>query len=246
MKRLFLILGIMLLLFSSISFAITYDTGKIGLEEEFDKNIAFEDLIEPVMNPDGKQAKDIFNRPLFRYNPYINEILKATKVTIDKDNNKLITGYPNGTFKPNDNVTKAEFLKMAIGISVNRNFDFDAIPSSHIKHWAAPYVAVAEMQNVIDKGLYYEGNLNEPITRLEMIVILSKIQINMKGTPQYRDGELPEYEDISTLSEEEKGYLLHAARYELIEGMLDSNTKEIRPFDNITRGEAARAIIRVY
>ncbi len=229
----------------SCSYAYYYDTKTKYAKEEFHEMI-FSDLYYPSLDYSGRQERDSERRELFFYNKYINEITKATQITIDINNTKLISGYPDGTFRPDDKITKAEFLKMAIGLSVNRNFDFSAIPSNGIRHWAAQYVAVAEMQNVVDVGDYSDDNLNEAITRLEMIEILSRIQINMKGISQYRDAGDLNYSDMSILTDEEKGYLLHAARYELIEGMLDSGVTEIRPYDPITRGEAARAIIRVY
>ena len=161
----------------------------------------------------------------------------------------LIEGYEDGTFKPDASITKGEFIKLAIVLSTNRNFDFSAIPTK-LKHWSAPYVAVAEMQGVVEKGEYNDKNLNEPITRIEMICILSKIQIRMKGISQYRDAALPNYPDIDTLTEEEKELLLHACEYELLAGMFETDENKnylpIRPNDNLTRGDAAIAIMRVY
>ena len=242
MKKSILFLVIVILIIGSLSYARYYDVN----EHIFgDDDLPFSDLLEPVLDDRGRQLLDGSPRqPVFVYNRFINEILKASKITIDKDGNKLIVGYNDGTFRPNDPVTKGEFIKMAIGLSVNRNFDFSAFKNSGINHWSGPYVAVAQMQNVVEEGDYSDLNLNEPMTRLEMILILSKIQINMKGVSKYVEGTLPNYSDISTLTDEEKGYLLHAARYELIEDMLSSD--EIKPYNNITRAEAARAIIRVY
>lgn len=246
MKKLIITILILFVLSMPFVIAKVYD---VNAEVPLDTSLPFDDLMEPIMEENGRRQKTNDQRvPLYKYNPFLNEILKAMKITIDKDGTKLIAGYPDepNKFKPDANITKAEFIKMAIGLSVDRNFDFSIISSGHINHWAAPYVAVAEMQNVVNKGDYNAENLNEPITRLEMITILSKIQINMKGIPQYREGVLPNYTDIDNLSEEEKGYLLHAAKYELIEGMLNSDFKEIKPFSYLTRAEAARAIVRVY
>jgi len=243
MKKIIFVLLIVCMFAFSFANAKIYDT---RTPVRVDNNLPFSDLQDPAMEKDGTTRKqDPQTREnLFYYNPCINEIIKATKITVDKDNNKLIQGYADGTFRPKDNVTKAEFIKMAICLATNRNFDFSIIPHSHIKHWAGQYVAVAEMQGVVEKGEYNDYNLNDEITRLEMIMILSKIQINMKGIDQYREGNLPEYEDISALTDEQKGYLLHAVRYELLPNMYSS--KEVKPYSYLTREEAARAIIRVY
>lgn len=242
MKKILLILFVIICI-GSCAFAKYYDTNKQVFEG--DEELPFTDLLVKLYDYRGMPLTDrTTGKQFWGYNKYINEIIKASKITIDKDNNKLIVGFEDGTFRPDDPVTKGQFLKMAIGLSVNRNFDFSMFRTSKINHWAEPYVVVAEMQNVVNPGEYNDENLNDPITRLEMMVILSKIQINMKGVSKYTDDQLPDYEDIASLTEEEKGYVLHAAKYELIENMLKS--KKLEPFSNITRAEAARAIIRVY
>lgn len=239
MRRFISLLMILIILSYSCCFAALKD---ITSEHLKDETLVYPDLEYIVLDSKGKPKQDKETKQyLYKYHISTNEVLKATAIG-------LIEGYDDGTFRPNASITKAEFIKLAVVLSTNRNFDFSAIPTT-VKHWAAPYVAVAEMQKVVNVGEYNDYNLNEPITRLEMICILSKIQINMKGVSQYRDAELPNYTDIETLTEEEKGLLLHAARYELISGMFDANedgTYTIRPYDNLTRGDAAIAIMRVY
>ena len=167
------------------------------------------------------------------------DIVKSTKIG-------LIEGYreEDGTyvFKPDQSITRAEFIKMAMVLSTNRTFDFDTIPAD-INHWAGKYIKVAEMQRVLKKDQYTIAELDEPITRIEMISLLSKIQINMKGIEQNRQGVL-QYTDIDKLTEEEKSLLLHAAKYELIKDMLTTTT--FKPNQNLTRAEATVAIMRIY
>ncbi len=256
-KIIFLIVALIVLSCSTI-YAKLYNPSE---GHAFDENLPFIDLQEKVLDRGGSQKRNKEGVLLFSYHKYINEILKANTITIDVKGNKLIEGYANvkegtskydGTysFKPNDPVSKGEFIKMAICLSNNRSFDYSifTIPDSLKSHWAAPYVVVAEMQDVIEQGDINEYNIDEPTTRLDMIKILSRIQINMKGIPQYRDGVLPNYSDIGMLTEKDKAYLLHATKYDLIEGMTKSenNVLEIKPDLNITRGEAVRALLRVY
>lgn len=239
MKKIISLLMILIILSYSCCSAVLID---VNTEVFKDDSLPFSDLQYPALDYRGRPKYDReTNKQFFKYHRAINEIIKATSIG-------LINGYEDGTFRPEATITKAEFIKLAIVLATNRNFDFDAIPTT-IDHWAASYVAVAEMQKVVDVGQYNVYNLNEPITRLEMICILSKIQINMKGVSQYRDAELPNYTDIETLTQEEKDLLLHAARYELIAGMFDKNEDgnyTIRPCDELTRGDAAIAIMRIY
>lgn len=200
----------------------------------------FPDLILQVFDERGRPVKDKETKEFVYENHWATkDIMKSTKIG-------LIVGYEqeDGTFvfKPEQSISKAEFIKMAMILSTNRTFDFDTIPTT-LTHWAGKYVKVAEMQNVIEKDKYNDSNLDEPITRIEMICILSKIQINMKGIQQNRDGKL-QYTDIDKLTEEEKALLLHAAKYTLITDMLETTT--FKPNQNLTRAEATVAIMKIY
>lgn len=239
MKRYISLCVMLIVVFCSTTFAVLLDVNKECFKDE---TLGYPDLQYLAKDSRGNQMYDWQTRePLYRYHKSVNEVLKATAIG-------LIEGYEDGTFRPDNSISKGEFIKLAIVLSTNRNFDFSAIPTK-LNHWSAPYVAVAEMQKVVEVGQYNDMNLNEPITRIEMICILSKIQINMKGISQYRDAELPAYIDIDTLTEEEEELLLHAARYELMSDMFERNEEgnyAIRPYDNLTRGEAAIAVMRIY
>lgn len=239
MRKYISILMMIITLFCSSAFAVFININEETLKNE---SLIFPDLQIVATDERGRIKYDReTGKELYKYHKATNEILKAFAIG-------LIDGYSDGTFRPNESITKGEFIKLAISLAMNRNFDFTAIPTT-LNHWAAPYIAVAEMQNVVKVGEYNDNNLDEPITRIEMICILSKIQINMKGVYQYRDAELPAYVDIDTLTEEEKELLLHAAKYELISEMYTKNENgvyAIRPYDNLTRGDAAMAIMRIY
>ena len=168
----------------------------------------------------------------------------ATREITQATNIKVMEGYPDGTFRPDDPIKRSEFIKMLIGLATNRTFDFGNIDSKY-NTWYGPYVTVAEMQGVIEKNQYTQKELDEPITRLEMILMLAKTQINMKGIPQNQLGKLV-YTDIDSLTQDEKDLVLHAAQYDLLEGMKDGSIKLLEPNRNLTRGEAAAALMRIY
>ena len=167
----------------------------------------------------------------------VREITQATNI-------KVISGYPDGTFKPNNSISREEFIKMLMVLATNRTFDFASVDTNYTS-WAGPYVTIAEMQGVIEKGIYTDETLKEPITRLEMVLMLSKTQILMKEIPQNQLGSL-EYTDINYLTEEERDLILHAVKYDLLEGMKDGTSKFFEPNKKLTRGEAAAALMRIY
>lgn len=194
------------------------------------KDADFPDLIVDVTDSSGKIVTKVTN-------PNRKEILKAARVG-------FIEGYEDGTFKPDNPITRAEFIKMLMTFSTNRTFNILTIPTTY-KNWAGRYVTLAEMQGVINKGRYTDAELNKPITRLEVVCMLAKVQIKMKGIEQNRLGHLI-FTDIDGLTTEERELLLHAASYDLLEGMKDGTMKKFEPTKNITRGETARALVRIY
>ena len=165
------------------------------------------------------------------------EITQATNIGI-------MEGYEDGTFKPNDPIKRSEFIKTLIGLATNRTFDFNNVDSNY-SGWYAPYITIAEMQGVIDKNQYTEKELDEPITRIEMILMLAKTQIYMKGIPQNQVGTIS-YTDIDYLTRDEKDLVRHAAQYDLLDGMKDGSETKLEPHKNLTRGEAAAALMRIY
>lgn len=220
MKR-FIAFMFMLIIASSVCFAV----------------IEFPDLKIVIVDNNGRPITD-------KNGGYKYEQHWATKEIVKAANIGLIEGYPDGNFMPDSNITRAEFIKIAMSLATNKTFDFSIMPECGVTNWAGPYVSAAEIQNVISKGKYTDENISEPITRIEMICILSRIQINMKGISQYRDADISLYTDIDSLTKEERDLLVHAARYELIENMLEIT--EIKPNENLTRAEAAVALMRVY
>ena len=194
------------------------------------KNVDFPDLQKEVYD---KQTR----KTIIEYNPYRREILIAARVG-------FIEGYPDGEFKPDDNITRAEFIKMLMGLATNRTFDFDSVTTTY-SNWAGKFVTLAEMQGIIEKGRYTEKELEEPITRLEVVCMLARVQIKMKNIPQSQLGHLI-YTDIDDLTKEEESLLLHAASFDLLEGMKDGSVDKFEPNKNITRAEIARALVRIY
>ena len=193
-------------------------------------DVNFSDLIKIVRNPKTRKDEEVIHEAR-------REILIAARVG-------FIEGYEDGTFRPDNPITRSEFIKMLMGLATNRTFNFEAIPTTY-RNWAGKFVTLAEMQGIIEKGKYTDEDLDKPITRIEVICMLAKVQIKMKGIPQSQLGHLI-YTDIDELTEEEKGLLLHAASYDLLEGMKDGTIKMIEPDKNITRAEIARALVRIY
>ena len=152
---------------------------------------------------------------------------------------KIINGYPDGTFRPSDTLTKGAFLKLIVTASLPE-VDFNQL-DKNFDHWAATYVKVAENYNALEKGAITKENIDEPITRIDVIKILSLCDINMRSHEQKALDYLT-FTDTDGLDETSEILLSHAVANGIIGGYPDGSFK---PQNNLTRAEASK-ILAVY
>jgi len=155
---------------------------------------------------------------------------------------KVIAGYPDGLFRPDQNVSRAEFIKMVvagIGLAYGQGETFQDVP---LGHWANPYVEGAVSQGLIlpqDYGsrLYPDS----PIPRKEMAVILARAAGLEELAESLRDAPLP-YTDVADLPAWARGYIAAATSQGLLKGYPDST---FQPSGFLTRAEAAVVVTRL-
>lgn len=162
------------------------------------------------------------------------------KEYIDKlTSSKVINGYPDGTFRPSDTLTKGAFLKLIVTASLPE-VDFSYGPKD-FDHWAAIYVKVAENRGVIEKGTITKENIDEPISRIDVVKILGLCDIDIRNNKQKTQAVIP-FNDIESLNAKEKILLSHANVKGYIGGYPDGTFK---PSNNLTRAEASK-ILSIY
>lgn len=84
-------------------------------------------------------------------------------------------GYPDGLFRPGNNIIRIEALKLAL-----ESADVD-LSTYNKNQWYSPYQAWA-----IEKGLYPQNFiLDEEITRAETVYIIEKVIKEVEKEPQY-------------------------------------------------------------
>ena len=106
----------------------------------------------------------------------------------------IISGYGDGSFKPDNEITRAEFAAMASGFSemnLNGNLPFNDVGS---EHWAVSYIR--SMYNNGWVSGYPDGSFkpDNKITRAEVIVIVNKM--TLRDTLLERPG-VPPFTDLS-------------------------------------------------
>src|SRR5690606_6161528 len=78
--------------------------------------------------------------------------------------NNMVEGYPDGTFKPNNNVTEAEFLALLIRA-------YEGKKENGKNHWADPYYDFAIKMNYPTNGAKELSKRNWIITRTQVAEI---------------------------------------------------------------------------
>ncbi len=87
----------------------------------------------------------------------------------------IVTGYPDGSFRPNAPITRAEFATIAARFSevvYNGGNSFTDVPENH---WAARYIALAEYLGWING--YPDGSFkpDQAITRAEAMTLINRV-----------------------------------------------------------------------
>ncbi len=148
----------------------------------------------------------------------------------------IVNGNPDGTFSPNNNITRAEFIKI---VTVAINLATDAGDTSFIdvdaNSWYAPYVAAAYKKGIVtgdDLGNFYP---EAQISRQDMVTILYRT-IKAKADGDVQELDFTDKDSISP-------YALSAVAYfneiGVVKGFADGR---FGPMENATRAEAAMVL----
>lgn len=152
-----------------------------------------------------------------------------------------VGGYPDGTFKPDGTITRAEFskiLRQSIGLAtVNGNSFNDTA-----EHWARSDIqTLIENQIIVpsEYGTDYGPDYN--ITRREIAIMLVRA-IGLNDSAVASSGENTGFSDDAIIKSYDKGYLYLARELGLVGGYEDGS---FRPNNKATRAEACVMIVRV-
>ena len=161
----------------------------------------------------------------------------ANNVIEEMSNYKIINGYEDNTFRPDEIMTRAEFVTVVNRILALQDESSKYIPDINRTDWF-----YSEIRKAVKVGII-QGNAdgyifpNDEITREEAIVILTRAFKLNQTTRKAKD-----FSDLSEISEWAETEM-HSA---IIQGILtgyEDNT--IKPKASITRAEALTLINRI-
>jgi len=150
-----------------------------------------------------------------------------------------VQGYSDGCFMPNNEITRAEFIKMVLvkkGIfGMTQSSKQSVFKDIRGDEWYADYVNEAVVNSYI-KG-YEDGTFrpNDPITRAEALQIISNV--NILYEMQFMAWEEP----FTDVNQSDWFYVAINSAYNLgvVEG---TNATTFEPFRHLTRAEAAKLL----
>lgn len=171
----------------------------------------------------------------------------AEETIVKWANNGFAKGYPDGTFKPDGNVTRAEFVAF-----VDRFFGFtdkgsvvEPFADTPANEWYGynkeAVVPIAFNRNLIKdfgdaQNKFYP---NKPITRQEAFIIIARALGLNNGSVTVYAGNLGVYVDVQALNAKAKVLVGPLVGLGIIQGDYNGlGELQLRPNDPLTRAEA--------
>ncbi|RJX37043.1 tandem-95 repeat protein [Paenibacillus pinisoli] len=152
--------------------------------------------------------------------------------TIDKlASLRVITGYVDGSFNPNNSITRAEFAAVLARLFIFAPAQTSPAPFTDMQgHWAQG--AVTELANHGIITGHSDGSFrpNATITKEEMVVMMMRL-VNTAALPQTGHAD---FEDMATAGKYAQEEIDAAAKAGLIQGYND----KLQPKGKATRAEA--------
>lgn len=209
----------------------------------------------------------IFPASAFSENPYdfsdtkghwAEEEIRLASCNRHTNGDRWVNGYPDGTFRPGAQVSRAEFVKMLAAAT----YLYPYADTAKFLHEFSSYAKSGEMltdmdghwltkegwtQAALDFGLIlpsdYPGGAflpSQPATRLEAAVMIVRALGLVYPAQQSTQEELP-FTDAAAIPQELRGYVFQAVKAGVLEGYPDNTFGGSK---TITRAEAVAMIFR--
>ena len=160
----------------------------------------------------------------------------AYEYITELSDNEIISGYPDGNFYPENNVTRAEMCKLitaAFDIKSDDAPEFDDVEKTD---WFYGYVSRAAAFGIVNG---FDGSFNpgEYITRQDAAVMLYRLITKTKSL-EVKNADFADASDISDYAKDAVCALYGA-------GVINGSGDSFMPLSDTTRAEAAKLISAV-
>ena len=149
----------------------------------------------------------------------------------------IMNGYTDGTFHPIGNITLSEAIKMAAVVRATCNNQTISFSASDGGKWYDAYLNYCVKNRIVSSDEY--SSLDAYATRAQIAHIFAKATSDFAVVNDIDYDYIPDVSERSEYADE----ILALYRAGILTG--DERTRAFRPFDTITRAEAAAIISRV-
>lgn len=221
--------------YDAATHTVTWDLG--NLDEDDGDVISLKVQVNHNVNP----GTVIRNVAVIEADGHEPEESNVEEVTVgSKVHEPFFIGYPDGTFKPNGPITRAEVATIIARLMGLQNLANTRVNYTDVQnHWARPYIAATTAKGIFrDNGGRFRPD--DPATRAELAVAL----VRMHEIVPVAFAQLPGSE--ATFSDVKAGHWAYneietAVRLGFLQGNADGT---FRPDATVTRAQVAAMISR--
>ncbi|MBR5506135.1 MAG: S-layer homology domain-containing protein, partial [Clostridia bacterium] len=152
-----------------------------------------------------------------------------------------VNGYSDGTYRPDNNVSRAEFAAL-----ICRSFGLTSVPYDgafadvDVGQWYTEYVSTALANGIISADAYFRPH--DTITREEMCKMLAIAMQNSDSSLAEAEYS-PAFSDMNTISDWAAEYVAYVCYHNIMNGRADGS---FAPKESSTRAEAATVFSRLF
>lgn len=149
--------------------------------------------------------------------------------------NEGMEGYPDGKFKPGNQITVAEFVKTTVAL-------VDGKKEKTGLHWASGYMDAALDLQIVPDGMFGALDYNKPITREKMAVIMERTAQLVLKEDKFEGATTDRFIDKNKICGYCDEYLAQAVSRGLINGL---EVNRFGPTEPANRAHAATMLSRL-
>ena len=159
--------------------------------------------------------------------------------------NGLMQGYDDNTFRPNDQLSRAEAVQIIYNYEKQPTVNvfstgFDDVPSSA---WYASAVVWATREGIVTGISDTTFNPNDRITRQDMITVLWRYVVNLHTNKYNPDGDYSRFPDANEVASYASAAVNWAVKNSIINGVDINGTIHLNPRGNTSRAEMATILM---
>jgi len=190
----------------------------------------------PKEDKDGENKENVSQQPIRFGDVSGHWAEKAIEQMLEKG---IFNGDTDGNFHPDRNITRAEFLTVAVRSQEWKEKSYRGRFKDVGKNdWYADVIQTALDNDIISSDDLFRPN--EPITRQEMAKIISKITSQERTETGIDIKEI--YDDFDSIAQWAIEFVQYVTDCKIMKGRENG---DFAPFDNATRAEAATVMSRI-